>query len=128
MGQRAFFRLAGIVCAAIGLAGCGQVSDENAFLNTGNQPQEMQAKALMGSTPTTLDAEFGKPVLLRVDGTAQVWLYHSAVCGLNLILYPDRAGVPRVADAVQDNGDPASCMASLQRGTTDAALEPPASS
>src|ERR1700686_1581454 len=128
MAQRAFFRLAGIACAAIGLAGCTQMSDENAQLDQGNQTPVLRARALVGSTPSALDAEFGQPVLLRVDGTAQIWLYHSAVCGLNLILYPDRAGVPRVADAVPDNGDPASCMASLQRGTTDAALERPASS
>jgi hypothetical protein len=84
--------------------------------------------ALVGSTPAVLSAEFGQPVLRRVDGSAQVWLYHSSVCGLNLILYPDRAGVPRVADAVPDNGDPARCVESLQRGMTTAALEPPASS
>jgi hypothetical protein len=67
--------------------------------------------------------------LRRMDGSAQVWLYHSAVCGLNLFLYPDANGVPRVAAAVPDVGDaPGPCMQSLEHGLTDAALEPPASS
>jgi hypothetical protein len=90
------------------------------------------AQALVGSTPAVLNAEFGQPALRRIDGTAQVWLYHSAVCGLNLILYPGPGGTPRVAVADPDNGDPASCMASLQRGAADAAasvpLEHPAAS
>jgi hypothetical protein len=111
------------------LAGCAQMSNVATQTDwTTSAAPVVSARALLGSTPTTLNAEFGQPVLLRVDGTAQIWLYHSNVCGLNLILYPDRAGVPRVADAVPDNGDPASCMESLQRGMTDAALEPPASS
>ncbi len=99
------------------------MSDETAQLDTGNHRRNQRESACRVHADHRLDAEFGKPVLLRVDGTAQVWLYHSAVCGLNLILYPDNAGVPRVADAVPDNGDPASCMESLQRGMTDAALE-----
>jgi hypothetical protein len=87
----------------------------------------LDAQNLVGSTPAVLNAAFGQPALLRVDGTAQVWLYHSSVCGLNLILYPDASGTPRVAAAVPDNGDAASCTESLQRGglTTDAAAEHP---
>ena len=119
-----------MACAAslglLGLAGCASTSGDTAQLY--DTVPMLNAKALVGSTPTVLDAEFGQPVLRRVDGPAQVWLYHSAVCGLNLILYPDSAGVPRVAEAVPDNGDPASCMESLQRGMTDAALEPSSSS
>jgi hypothetical protein len=88
----------------------------------------VNAQMIVGSTPAVLSAEFGQPVLRRIDGSAQVWLYHSSVCGLNLILYPDRAGVPRVADAVPDNDDPARCMESLHRSMTTATLEPPASS
>jgi hypothetical protein len=83
------------------------------------------AEGLIGSTPQFLNAEFGPPDLRRIDGTSQVWLYHSSVCGLNLILFPDSAGVPRVAAAVPDGSDQADCMASLQRV---AGLEHPSSS
>jgi hypothetical protein len=101
---------------------------------------------LIGSTPRVLDAEFGQPTLLRVDGAAQVWLYHSASCGLNLILYPDGRGVPRVALATAADGSAAigDCPASLEQshidattnlpvsaglpGPASAALEPPAPS
>ena len=88
----------------------------------------MTARSLVGATPALLHAQFGPPALLRVDGAAQVWLYHSQVCGLNLILYPDHAGIPRVATAVPDHGDAEACVASMARGMTDAALEHPAPS
>jgi hypothetical protein len=88
------------------------------------------AQNLIGSTPAVLDAEFGQPALLRVDGTAQVWLYHASGCGLNLILYPDTSGVPRVAmvTAADGSDEPASCTASLLQAHVDAALEHPAAS
>ncbi len=86
------------------------------------------ARALMGSTPQILNADFGPPVLRRTDGQAQVWVYESAVCGLQVFLYPDAGGTPRVAAAVPDNGDQASCMQSFAHAVTAAALErPPAS-
>jgi hypothetical protein len=90
----------------------------------GNLPPEPRIGALVGATPGSLTASFGAPVLRRVDGTAQVWLYHSSTCGLNLILYPDAGGTPRVADAVPDNGDPTACVASLQRSLPVASMEP----
>lgn len=131
MAQRAIIRGAGAVCAVVGLAGCA-VPSQGIADKAGASVPLVNESALMGSTPAVLNAEFGRPVLLRVDGTAQVWLYHSAVCGLNLVLYPDASGTPRVALAVPDNGDPARCMASLQHILTDAAnnraLEHPASS
>ncbi len=79
-------------------------------------------QALLGATPQLLESEFGQPTLLRVDGTAQVWLYHAPDCGLNLILYPDNAGTPRVAMAAptDDGGDAATCTATLQRAHADA--------
>ncbi len=80
-------------------------------------------QSLVGATPANLSAEFGHPALLRIDGTAQVWLYHSAVCGLDLILYPDNSGIPRVAAAIPNNADPDRCVQSLQHTLTDAALE-----
>jgi hypothetical protein len=85
----------------------------------------MNAEGLVGSTPQILNAEFGKPTLLRTEGTAQVWLYHAPDCGLNLILYPDSNGTPRVAlvTPTADSAVPGQCTASLQRAHVDAALE-----
>jgi len=114
------------MCLFFGLADCAQAPLQTA--STAPSLPPLSPQGLVGSTPAVLNAQFGAPVLRRVDGTAQVWLYHSDVCGLNLILYPDRAGTPRVTVAVPDNGDPASCMASLQHGVTAAALERPAAS
>ncbi len=118
MGRRKKFRLAGAALGVISLAGCATMPAQTAATTPA---MLLNAHGLVGATPTMLNAEFGQPALLRVDGTAQVWLYHSAVCGLNLILYTDHAGVPRVADAVPDDGDPARCMASLQHRVTNAA-------
>ncbi|HEY1856436.1 hypothetical protein [Acidocella sp.] len=118
MAQQAVFQLMVVAAAVLILSGCTQMSRQSADLAT-----SLNAGGLVGATPATLSSAFGPPALRRVDGTAQVWLYHSAVCGLNLILYPDRSGMPRVALAVPDNGDPVSCTASLRRDLTDAALE-----
>jgi hypothetical protein len=111
------------VAALAGLTGCAvpapQVSEVAPIA-----PPVANPVNLVGSTPQILSAEFGQPAILRVDGPAQVWLYHSPVCGLNLILYPDASGTPRVADAVPENASEAQCVASLRRGQTDAALEP----
>ncbi len=126
MAQRIRLRLFGALCGAVLLSGCagmpGQTAQSAATLPV------LSAGNLVGATPATLDAAFGHPALLRVDGTAQVWLYHSPVCGLNLILYPDASGVPHVATAVPDNGDATRCTLSLEHPTTAAALEPPAAS
>ncbi len=101
-------------CAASSLAACAPPATTPAAPLTFLQPP-VPVQSLVGATPQVLNAEFGQPALRRVDGTSQVWLYHSPVCGLNLILFPDSSGIPRVADAVPDSADPVSCMASLQR-------------
>ena len=81
-------------------------------------------QALKGSSPQVLDADLGAPALRRVDGPAQVWLYQSPSCGMNVFLFPDAHGVPRVAAIVPNAGDnPQSCMQSLEKPTTAAALE-----
>ncbi len=90
----------------------------------------LEAQGLVGSTPQILNAEFGQPAIRRVDGTAQVWLYHTTGCGLNLILYPDATGTPRVALATPtaDSALPGQCTTSLQRAHVDATLEHPSAS
>jgi hypothetical protein len=68
----------GIACllALAALAGCG--APQTASNLQCSSPGFAPAEPLIGSTPTTLSAEFGQPSLLRVDGAAQVWLYHSS--------------------------------------------------
>jgi hypothetical protein len=124
MGLRAAFL--GLLVLLAGCAQQGATSPVQTPLTFLQAPIDTQG--LIGSSPQILSAEFGQPVLRRVDGPAQVWLYHSNVCGLNLILYPDASGTPRVATAVPDNNDPQRCMESLQRATVSAALEPAPSS
>jgi hypothetical protein len=125
MTKRAYLWLAG--AGLCNLAACSAPPQPATNVATFLQPP-IETQGLIGSTPAILNAEFGEPSLRRVDGPAQVWLYHSPVCGLNLILYPDASGTPRVATAVPDNDDPVRCMQSLQRGTTTANLDRPASS
>lgn len=120
MAQQALFHLAVAAVAIMLLSGCTVTQTQSANLAL---PLSNGGGELLGATPTALSSAFGPPALRRVDGAAQVWLYHSPVCGLDLILYPDHSGTPRVAMAVPDNGDPASCTASLRRDLTDAALE-----
>ncbi len=125
MAQRANFRILTLSGGLLALASCAgpspQFGDAGSAIPTSTQ-------GLVGSTPQVLNADFGQPALRRVDGSAQVWLYHSPVCGLNVFLYPDSNGVPRVAAAVPDNGDPERCMQSLATHLTAAALESPAAS
>jgi hypothetical protein len=126
MALRSALRVTWVVCFAASLGACA--APPAVVASVSEAPRPMTAQNLVGATPASLSAQFGPPALLRMDGAAQVWLYHSPVCGLNLILYPDHAGVPHVAAAVPDNGDAAGCVASMARGLTDAALEHPASS
>ncbi|MDA8049226.1 MAG: hypothetical protein M0002_04335 [Rhodospirillales bacterium] len=76
------------------------------------------ADGLVGATPASLRARFGPPGLLRRDGPAEVWVYRSSVCAVDLILYPDpRTGVPTVAvadvRALGTPGSAAACLAGL---------------
>jgi hypothetical protein len=99
------------------LAACAAPPDQDA---DAGGPTFIQSPAstigLVGATPQMLAAAFGQPALLRVDGPAQVWLYHAGGCGLNLILYPDTGGTPRVATAAPtDDADLAACSTALAR-------------
>jgi hypothetical protein len=97
---------------ASGLAGCAV------------QPQPVAVEAsvpvasasLMGASTTRLTALLGHPKLRRIDGRAQVWLYDSRLCRLNLILYPGTSGTPLVtlASPSPPSVSAASCLASLE--------------
>ncbi|HEX7388606.1 MAG TPA: hypothetical protein VF286_00750 [Acidiphilium sp.] len=68
-------------------------------------------------TPSGLQAELGQPFLRRIDGPAQIWLYNSQVCRLDVIFYPGSAGQPQVALArpMPRGVSQASCLASLEQ-------------
>lgn len=84
------------------------------------QPPE---QALQGATPGVLTAAFGPPMLRRVDGPAQVWLYQTPSCDLNVFLYPGPDGMPHVTQLLPDNGVKLpDCLQELARPTTAAAL------
>jgi hypothetical protein len=95
-------------CAAPGARGGGRGATQDSV------------DRLVGASPTALQALFGPPLLLRRDGPAEVWLYRSSACAIDLILYPDPStGAPRVATAdARPLGTPlsdADCLASLSR-------------
>jgi hypothetical protein len=127
MAGHVFFRFLVLSCGLAGLAGC---ADAPSAVTASVPAAPLSTQTLMGSTPQLLNADFGPPALRRVDVQAQVWVYQSAVCGLQVFLYPDAAGTPRVAAALPDSADPASCMQSFTHSMTSAALalERPASS
>ncbi len=117
------YQLLAIGTLILALSACAATPDQSSLNN--RAPLPVTAQQLVGVTQVTLRADFGAPELQRVEGPAQVWLYHSSVCGLNVILFTGHDGIPRVAEAVPD-GDPQRCMNSLQqRGLTDAALDTP---
>lgn len=76
---------------------------------------------VIGASPETLKTMLGPPVLRRVDGGAQVWLYNSPLCRLDLILYPGSSGTPVVALAAPSprGVSSASCIASLERSSLE---------
>jgi hypothetical protein len=108
-----------MLCSAalLGIAGCAPTDVQAQAGGPTFMEMPLNQAGLVGATPQLLDAAFGKPAILRTEGTAQVWLYHDAGCGLNLVLYPDNTGTPRVAMAAPtaDGADPAACSASLAR-------------
>lgn len=112
--------------AAVSLTGCAAPGTQDAAGGPSFIQMPGESQGLVGATPQYLSAAFGQPAILRVDGTAQVWLYHAGDCGLNLILYPDSAGTPRVAMAAptDDGSDINACSAALARAHVAAAGAP----
>ena len=103
-----------ILSVPLALAGCAAPGVSRA---TATAVLPAAPASLVGATPSSLQAELGAPALRRVDGPAQVWLYDSRVCRLNVILYPSNAGQPEVATAMpMPRGvSQASCLASLEQ-------------
>lgn len=108
--------------AALLLAGCAR---QGAFGSADVSANAVTStRSLIGATPSALEASLGRPWLRRNDGGAEVWLYRSGTCRLDVFLYRARGaaagGDPRVSSATpMPHGIPArSCLASLERRTT----------
>lgn len=73
--------------------------------------------SLVGKSPAGLRAWIGAPALRRVDGAAQVWVYNTGLCRLDVIFYPDAQGAPQVTAAMPmpTGMSSASCLASLEQ-------------
>lgn len=117
MAKGAYLRFS-VTAAGLGLLSACAVSSATPT----DQPLSQQA--LHGVTPQILAADFGPPMLRRVDGPDQVWLYQTPTCTLDVFLYPDNTGKLRVGAVLPDDGSkPQSCMQSLTHITTAASLE-----
>lgn len=57
------------------------------------------AAALIGADPDGVLAALGPPRLRRTEGTSEIWLYAGPDCHLDLVLYAEGDGAPRVAHA-----------------------------
>jgi len=104
-------RRVAIMLLATGLAGCSGTPRPVAAAATG----ATIPVTLVGTSAQNLQADLGRPTLRRIDGSAQVWLYDSSVCRLNVILYPGPSGAPSVSAAMPlpHGVSQSSCVASL---------------
>ncbi len=75
---------------------------------------------LIGATSALLRASLIPPVLRRLDGSAEVLLYNSQTCRLEVVLYPGAGGGKLVllAQPMPRTVHLSTCMASLQRNRT----------
>lgn len=82
-------------------------------------PPESVAE-LMGADPAAVLRALGQPRLRRGEGAGEVWLYVGPNCHLDLVLYAEGDGAPRVAHA-QARADGATprteteCLAGISR-------------
>ncbi|EHL98634.1 hypothetical protein HMPREF9946_03553 [Acetobacteraceae bacterium AT-5844] len=59
-----------------------------------------QTAQLLGQPPSALRQLLGEPSLRRTEGEAEIWLYQSPYCHLDIMLYQERgAPAPRVTYA-----------------------------
>ncbi|MDD2875825.1 MAG: hypothetical protein PHT60_01195 [Acidiphilium sp.] len=102
-----------VLLLAVALAGCS-AAQPPAVTSASTAPVPVM---LVGTSVSDLRADLGVPALQRVDGSAQVWLYDSPVCRLNIVLYPGPSGTPQVSAAMpMPRGvSQSACVASLEQ-------------
>lgn len=117
MARGAYLRFS-LMAAGLGLlAAC-------AGPGTASTDRFLSQQALHGATPQILATDFGPPMLRRIDGPDEVWLYQTPACTLDVFLYPDNTGKLRVGAVLPDDGaNPQRCLQSLTHVTTAASLE-----
>ena len=74
---------------------------------------------LIGASSAVLRAALIPPILRRHDGPADVWLYDSQLCRLEVVLYRGAGGSKLVslAQPMPASVQLSACMASLQRAS-----------
>jgi hypothetical protein len=58
----------------------------------GGGPPPAEAAQLMGLTAEAVTRWIGEPALRRPEGPAEIWLYTTSACALDLVLYRDEPG------------------------------------
>lgn len=119
-------RGAALACLVLvaSLAGCATPASDSHLTASGPPPAGSTATeasaSLVGTTAAALRADLGKPMLRRIDGPAEVWLYNSPICRLDVIFYPGTAGQPIVSLArpSPQTISSATCVASLEHRRT----------
>jgi hypothetical protein len=113
-----YARLALLLIAAGLLAGCAtQAPAPSANKAALAAPSPVH---LIGATSGLLRASLIPPVLRRQDGSAEVLLYNSQICRLEVVLYPGAGGgkLVSLAQPMPRTVHLSACMASLQRNGT----------
>ncbi|MBV1795970.1 hypothetical protein [Siccirubricoccus sp. G192] len=59
---------------------------------------------LLGAGPEALRRWLGEPALRRAEGSAEIWLYASDACALDLVLYPEAGRLRAAHAAARANG------------------------
>ena len=99
------------------LAGCATPApDPRLAQATQSQAPPTQ---LIGASSAVLRAALIPPILRRHDGPADVWLYDSQLCRLEVVLYRGAGGSKLVslAQPMPASVQLSACMASLQRAS-----------
>jgi hypothetical protein len=115
---RGWMRLALLPLAAGWLAGCATQSPR--LSDAKISPAAPSPVHLIGATPALLRAALIPPVLRRKDGSAEVLVYNSQKCRLEIVLYPGAGGgkLVSLAQPMPRSVQLSTCMASLQRNGT----------
>ncbi len=98
------------------LAGCATPAPALPATQTA-QRQAQTPTQLIGASSKVLRAALIPPVLRRHDGPADVWIYDSQLCRLEIVLYRGAGGSKLVslAQPMPASVQLSACMASLQR-------------
>lgn len=100
------------------LCACAAAPKETPALSLPPAPPPGEPPDLAGIDASALQVAFGRPALVRKDGTSEMWRYDGAGCKAFFFLYSNGAGftvkhvetLPRGADMAADSN----CLAQLR--------------